>query len=158
MKQDDLQCIYKTSADMMKHFNSLLDKARIIVVTTGLAVFASVGTIYFDKNIVWLPLFVSIWGLLLVLSMWILAHHYIMHTESIAEGARRVEERLFRGAELDVKNGAFNKIHSDHEKRKIKVAHDYSTFILMLLGCVFVFVLSLMQFFGILQIELLEHQ
>jgi len=150
MTQDDLQCIYKTSADMMKHFNSLLDKVRVIVVTTGLMVFASAGTIYFDEKIVWLPLSISAWGLLLISSMWILAHHYILHTESIAEGAREVEEKLFEGTEVDVKNGAFKKIHSDHVNRKImKLAHDYSTFILMLVGCIFMFVVLLIQFFKI---------
>lgn len=147
MTQNDLQCTYNTSADMMKHFNSLLDKVRIIVVTTGLTVFASAGTIYLDKNIVWLPLSISILGLLLISSMWFLAHHYIIHTESIAEGAREVENSLFEETKVDVENGAFHKIHSDHVKRKrIKFAHDYSTFILMLIGCLFIFVFLLIQF------------
>ena len=150
MTDSDLQCIYSTSADMMKHFNSLLDKIRIIVVTTGLAVFASVGTIYLDKNIVWLPLSISIWGLLLISSMWFLAHHYIIHTESIAEGARAIENSLLEETKVNAENGAFHKIHSDHEQRKrIKFAHDYSTFILMLVGCLFIFVYLLIEFLRI---------
>ncbi|MCP5004208.1 MAG: hypothetical protein GY941_09750 [Planctomycetes bacterium] len=129
MMHNDLQCIYNTSADMMKHFNSLLGKVRIIVVTTGLTVFASAGTIFLDKNIVWLPLSISILGLLLILSMWFLAHHYIIHTESIAEGARKIENSLFEKTKIDVENGTFHEIHSDHEKwKRIKFAHDYSTF------------------------------
>ena len=127
--------------------NSLLDKLRIIVVTTGLTVFASAETIYLDKNIVWLPLSISIWGLLLISSMWFLAHHYIIHTESIAEGTRKVENSLFEETKVDMENGAFRKIHSDHVNRKrIKFTHDYSTFILMLIGCLFIFVVLLIKF------------
>ena len=130
MVQNDLQCIYKTSADMMKHFNSLLDKVRIIVVTTGLMVFASAGTMYLEKENLWLPLLISGWGTLLIISMWILAHHYIRHTEDIAEGARDAEEILLK--ENNVEIGAFHKIHKGHEKKKkivkcvIKFFHDYS--------------------------------
>ena len=146
MAKNDLLSIYKTSVDMMKHFNSLLDKVRIIVVSTGLTVFASAGTTYLKNKILWIPLSISILGFLLILSMWFLAHHYIIHTESIAEGARELENRLFEETKVEVENGAFHKIHSDHVKRKkFKFAHDYSTFIVMLLGCLVVFVMLLIK-------------
>ena len=115
MENKDLRCLYETSVEMFKHFNSLVDKVRIIVVTVGVIVFASSGIFYLKEHTKWIPL-ISFWGLLFVLSMGFLARHYLMHTESIAEAAREVEEKLLNNS---IANGAFKKIYADHHKKPV---------------------------------------
>ena len=155
--------LYKSSVDLFKHFNGLIDKVRIIVITSGVLVFGAAGKVYADnwankENIL---ILISLWGLAFISSMWVLANHYLLHTESIARGARSIESELL--GEEHLIDGAFMRIHLDHnrwklealkEKKKInrektfgerlkKRLLDYSTFLVMWLGCLMLFLFAI---------------
>jgi hypothetical protein len=148
MDKDYVRTLYNTSADMMKHFNSLLDKVRIIVVTVGIGVFAASAKLYFDNGIenkFVILLVISSWGILFTLSMWFLANHYLMHTTDIAEAAIEAEEKLLN--ESGISCGAFKKIHSGHEEKNnvFEKVQNYSTFVSMLIGNATIFIFSIVK-------------
>ncbi len=132
---------------MVKHFNSILDKVRIIVITVGIGIFAAFGKLYINGNTD-KPIYILIssWGLLFVIFMWFLAYHYLTHTESCAATAREIETKLLKDYELE--KGAFRSINEDHQKifsgnKLAKFILDFSTFIVMAIGCILLLIVSL---------------
>jgi len=138
MSNEDIYRLYNTCLEMVKHFNSILDKVRIIVITAGIGIFAVFGKLYIDgKADKPTVILISSLGLLFVLFMWILAYHYLMHTESCAATAREIETKLLKDHALE--RGAFQSINEDHQKifsgnKFVKFILDFSTFIVMAFG------------------------
>ena len=117
----DLENFYQTTVEMFKHFNSLIDRIRIVVITSGVLGYIACGKLFVsyynedskicENNILLIILIISFWGLLFVLAMLFLGIHYLIHTESIANSARQTEKKMSE-------KGAFWRIYKDHHQKK----------------------------------------
>ena len=148
MDREDLHTLYKTSAEMVRHFNSILDKVRIVVITIGIGLFAAYGKLYLDKAGPCIHVLLSSLGLLFVIFMWFLAYHYLTHTESCAKAARDMERVILE--KYDIEGGAFININADHENvfiggKFFKFILDFSTFIVMGIAFLALLIVSLLK-------------
>ena len=147
MSNEDIHQLYNTCLEMVKHFNSILDKVRIIVITVGIGIFVAFGKLYINGNTdKWIYILISVWGMFFVIFMWFLAYHYLTHTESCAATAREIETKLLKDYELD--KGAFQSINEDHQKifcgnKLAKFILDFSTFFVMAIGFIVLLIVSL---------------
>ena len=142
---NDLRCLYENAIDMGKHFSSLVNKERLLVVTIGCIVLGACGKIVISDSDLWLSVLISTGGLFLVGSIWALANHHRVHTHDCYHSAECFEEAICKGVGFE--NGAIHSIENKHKQTPVSPLFYYveyhGTFLSMEFACLGMLIYSL---------------